>query len=182
MTGRELHEYRALRATIRERGTTRLWIFLIGLSFWGGLTVATAALAELPVATLLPLLILAADFEIVLTLHTGVERIGRYIQVFFEDEGEDPGWEHRIMSFGQSFPSGLGDPLFTPYFLTATIFNFVPVLFASPLPIEYGVVGSIHALFVVRVLTARRSAARQRVVDLERFQRLKRASRELPKS
>ena len=30
MTARELEEYRALRATIRERGTARVWIFVVG--------------------------------------------------------------------------------------------------------------------------------------------------------
>jgi len=29
MTPRELEEYRALRHTIRERGTARVWIFVI---------------------------------------------------------------------------------------------------------------------------------------------------------
>jgi hypothetical protein len=74
MTPRELEEYRALRATIRERGATRIWIFLAGLAAWSALVVATAALAALPVATLLPLLILAGTFEAVFSLHTGVER------------------------------------------------------------------------------------------------------------
>jgi hypothetical protein len=60
-------------------------VFLAGLTVWAALTVATAALAALPVATLLPLLILAAAFEAVFSLHIGIERIGRYVQVFFED-------------------------------------------------------------------------------------------------
>ena len=171
MTPRELEEYRALGATIRERGTARVWIFLAGLLGWAALTVATAALAELPVATLLPLLILAADFEVVLTLHTGVERIGRYIQVFLEDEGV--GWEHEAMAYGRSFPAGSSDPLFTPYFLIAALFNFVPVILAGPLPIEYGVVGTIHLSFMVRLVLARRQASHQRAIDLERFQKLK---------
>ena len=69
MTPRELTEYRTLRDTIRQRGTTRLWVFLAGLAAWAALTLATAALAALPVATLLPLLILAAAFEAVFSLH-----------------------------------------------------------------------------------------------------------------
>ena len=84
MTPRELEEYKALRATIRERGTTRVWVFVTGLIAWGGLTVATASLATLPIATLLPLLILAGTFEAVFSIHTGVERVGRYLQVFVE--------------------------------------------------------------------------------------------------
>ena len=85
MTPRELEEYTALRETIRERGTARVWIFVAGLVAWAALVIATAALAALPVATLLPLLILAGTFEAVFSLHAGVERVGRYIQVFFEE-------------------------------------------------------------------------------------------------
>jgi hypothetical protein len=174
MTPRELEEYIALRATIRDRGTARVWLFLVGLIGWAGLTIATAALAALPVATLLPLLVLAAAFEVVFVLHTGVERIGRYIQVFFEEQAADPGWEHRVMAFGQLFPGGGSDPLFTVYFLTATLFNFVPLVLAGAVPTEYVAVGAIHGLFIVRIAAARRHAARQRGVDLERFERLKR--------
>lgn len=171
MTPREIEEYRALRATIQQRGTARVWIFVVGLLGWGALTVATAALAELPVATLLPLLILAAIFEVVLALHTGVERVGRYIQVFLEDEGS--GWEHQAMAYGRTFPGGSSDPLFTPYFLTAALLNFVPAVLARPQPIEYGVVGTMHLLFMARLVLARRRASRQRALDLEHFQRLK---------
>ncbi|HEX4346918.1 MAG TPA: hypothetical protein VHZ73_05060 [Vicinamibacterales bacterium] len=173
MTEREIDEYRALRATIRERGTTRVWVFIVGIAVWAGLAVATAALAALPVATLLPLLILAAAFEAVLAIHTGVERIGRYIQVFFEDSAGDPGWEHRVMVYGRMFPGAGSDPVFTAYFLTATVFNFVPVLLAGAVPIEYGVVGAIHALFIVRLLLSKNHAAHQRDGDLERFQKIR---------
>ena len=51
MTPRELEEYRALRATIRERGTARVWILIVGLLGWAGLVTAKAALAALPTAT-----------------------------------------------------------------------------------------------------------------------------------
>src|SRR5262245_62163626 len=53
-------EYKALRATIRERGTARVYVFAGGFAIWSALVVATAALAFPPVATLLPLLVLAA--------------------------------------------------------------------------------------------------------------------------
>ena len=84
MTPRALEEFKALRDTVRSRGTARVWVFLAGLVGWGALTIATASLAALPVATFLPLLILAITFEAVFSLHVGVERIGRYIQVFLE--------------------------------------------------------------------------------------------------
>ena len=172
MTPRELEEYRALRDTIRERGTARVWVFMAGLTAWGALTVATAALAALPVATLLPLLVLAGAFEAVYGLHTGVERLGRYVQVFLEDAA-DRGWEHRLMAFGTAFPGSGPDPLFTVYFAGATLLNFVPVVLAGPAPIEVVVVGAAHVAFIARLLVVRHRAGRQRAADLKRFQRLK---------
>jgi hypothetical protein len=173
MTPREIEEYKALRATIRERGTARVWVFVAGLIAWGGLTVATASLAALPVATLLPLLVLAGTFEAVFQIHTGVERIGRYLQVFVENTEHDPGWEHRVMAYGRAFPGGGSDPIFTPYFLTAAIFNFVPVLLAGAVEIELAVVGAIHLLFAARLILARRHASQQRAIDFDRFQQIK---------
>ncbi len=173
MTPRDPEEYKALRETIRERGTTRVWMVLAGLTARAGLTIATAALATLPVATLLPLLILATVFEVVFSLHTGVERIGRYIQVFFEEEEEDSrGWEHVAMAYGGAFGGG-GDPVFANSFQIAAVLNFVPAVFANPMPIEWAVVGSIHLFFIGRVVLARRQAARQRTIDLDRFRQLK---------
>jgi hypothetical protein len=171
MTPREQEEYRALRDTIRERGTARVWIFIAGLVAWAGLVIATAALAALPIATLLPLLVLAAIFEAVFALHTGVERIGRYLQVFAEG-ADGAGWEHAAMAYGRAHRGG-GDPLFAMIFIAAAVLNFVPVMVAEPVALEVGVVGALHLLFVVRVFLARRDAGRQRAVDLERFQALK---------
>ena len=171
MTSREQEEYRALRATIRQRGTARVWIVLAGITAWAAIALATASLAELPVATFLPLLILAVTFEITASVHQGVERIGRYIQVFYEDDGR--GWEHAAMEYGRQFPGSGSDPLFATYFWIAALFNFVPVLTAGPVALEWAVVGSIHVLFIVRVIVVKRDAAQQRVRDLERFMKLK---------
>jgi hypothetical protein len=170
MSSREVEEYTALRATIRERGTTRVWIVLAGLSAWAALAVVTFALAPFPAAVVLPLLVVAAAFEIVFALHTGVERIGRYLQVFHEDA---TGWEHVAMAYGSRFPGG-GDALFSNFFRIAAILNFLPAAFSRPLPVEWIVVGAIHALFIVRIEAARRQAARQRAIDLDRFRELKR--------
>ena len=123
----------------------------------------------MPVATVLPLLILATTFEIAFALHTGVERIGRYIQVFLEDGS---GWEHTAMALPARSVGGV-DPLFANYFRIGAILNFVPAAFARPVPVEWVFVGAIHLLFIVRVAVARRQAGRQRAIDLEHFQRLK---------
>jgi len=180
MTPREIEEYRALSQTTQARGTARIWVFVAGLVAWAGLVIATAALAALPVATLLPLLVLAGVFEAVLTLHLGVERIGRYIQVFYEDDEGDPpdrvrpGWERTEMAYGAMFPGAGGDPLFAPIFITATVLNFVPVLIAEPVAIEISAIGTAHVLFLARIVSARRRAVQQSTIDLQRFRQLKR--------
>lgn len=170
MRTQQQEEYRALRATIRQRGTAKVWVLLVGMIAWGGLTTATAALASLPVATFLPLLVLAVTFEAVFNLHVGVERIGRYLQVFHEDE---TGWEHTAMAFGRPLKGTGTDPLFVAHFLIATLLNIVPALLAEPVQLELTVVGTAHLLFVLRVLIARRSAAKQRAADLRRFEDMK---------
>jgi hypothetical protein len=161
MTPHDVEEYTALRDTIRERGTARVWIFVVGLVAWAALAIATAALASLPIATLLPLLVLAGVFDAVLALHVGVERIGRYIQVTFEDAAARGG-EHAAMAFGTPARGTNVDPLFASIFLLAALANFVPVLIAEPVPIELIVVGAIHVAFIARVIVARRAVARSR--------------------
>ena len=166
-------EYRALRATIRERGTARICLFGGGVVAWAALTLATAALASTPVATLLPLLVLAALFEAIYALHVGVERIGRYIQVFHEDDGHQ-GWEHIAMAFGRPAGAASVDALFTTPFALAAVFNIAPAFLVRPTIEEIVFVTGAHALFLLRLLVARATAARQRAIDLERFAQLKR--------
>jgi hypothetical protein len=174
-------EYIALRATIRERGTARVCVFAGGIAAWTAATIATAALASTPVATLLPLLLLAATFEAVFALHVGVERIGRYLQVYYETDADDSGgtdrsggWEHAAMAFGRPAGAATTDALFTVMFLIATLFNAAPALIAAPAPVELIFVGGAHALFALRLITARQAAGKQRAIDLARFQQLKR--------
>jgi len=170
MASHHQEEYRALRKTICQRGTAKVWILVAGMVGWGALAMATAALASLPVATFLPLLVLAATFEAVFSLHVGVERIGRYLQVFHEDA---TGWEHTAMAFGRPLKGTGTDPLFVAHFLIAGLLNFVPALLAEPVPLEVTVVGAGHVLFVLRVVLAWTSAGRQRAADLKRFEEMK---------
>jgi hypothetical protein len=176
MTWREEEEYSALRATIRERGTARVWVFATGIAAWAAVTIATAALASTPIATLLPLLVLAAVFEAVFVLHVGVERVGRYIQVFYETEEAHPRWEHTAMAFGQPKGAATTDALFSIPFLLAGLFNAAPATITQPTVAELVFIGGAHALFVLRLLVARGVATKQRAIDLERFQQIKRGA------
>lgn len=169
MTPRELAEYSALRETIRERGTARHYIFVLGLTVWSGLVLASTALGAPPAGTLLPLLLLAGIFEAIFALHLGVERIGRYIQVFLEGGG---GWEDVAMAYGRTYGGG-PDPLFAPVFVAAGVLNFLPTLMAEPVAVELVAVGAAHLCFAGRIAVARRDARRQRGTDLARFQKIK---------
>src|SRR5690242_14165187 len=92
-------EFRALRATIQQRGTARMLVVPLVFVGWAGTAVATAAVITVAVSTLVPLLVLVAGFEAVFALHVNVERIGRYLQVFHEVD--EAGWESVASSFGQ---------------------------------------------------------------------------------
>lgn len=166
-------EFEALRATIRERGTLRMWAILVGMIAWAWLAI-TLLLANLPrPAMLVPILILAATFEISFFIHTGVERIGRYIQVFFEEASDSTGWETTAMSYGRSFPGGL-DPLFIPVFAIAGFINLLNSLsFVARHPGWILVSFLAHLAFGWRLFTARKLSASQRATDLDRFRALK---------
>ena len=175
MTPHDQDEYRALRATIRERGTLRVCLFAGGFVAWGALTLATSAVASTPLATLLPLIVLAGLFEAIYALHVGVERIGRYIQVFHED-AQDQRWEHVAMAFGRPKGAATVDALFSIPFVLAIVCNAAPALIVQPTIEEVVFIGGAHALFALRLFVARQTASRQRAIDLERFAQLKRGA------
>jgi hypothetical protein len=167
MTDRELEEYKALRATILQRGTVRTCVFVAGLAAWAVVSAATQ-FVTLPFFVLVPLLLLAATFEAVFALHVGVERIGRYLQVFHDD-----GWERTAMAFGAPLAGTGSDPLFVVLFGLAACCNLLPVVLAPPASLAVALIAGAHALFFLRLLAARQVARRQRAADLARFRALK---------
>jgi hypothetical protein len=173
------HEYRELRRTIAIRGTVRVAFIPLTFIAWAGLTLVLVLFSELPVAALLTLAVLAAGFEAVHALHVGVERIGRYLQVAYEEasldnsvSGSQPGWETTAMKVGPALPGGGVDPLFTILFCAAAIVNLIPATLPVPTAIETGLIGALHIAFIIRVLRARTAAAKQRAVELEQYRAL----------
>ena len=162
-------EFAALRSTIRDRGTVRMILLPVTFGLWAATAVATTAAIQLPIAALVPLLLLAAGFEAIYALHVNVERIGRYLQVFHEPDG---GWEHVAMTFGQRFPGRGPDALFSTLFLIATALNYLPIALGGTTP-ELVAGGLLHLVLAVHIGTARSRAAQQRMLDLERFQAIK---------
>jgi hypothetical protein len=176
-------EFRALRATIRERGTLRLGLAAAGLAAWAALHVAVQAWVPSPVTLLVPLLVLAGVFEAVFALHVGVERIGRYLQATYEaPDGRGPRWEHTAEAFGRAAtdPAGKPDALFAVAFVSAALLNLVPVVLLTAGPsqtdpgvfVEMALYGGLHLVFIIRVTRARRFATRQRAQELSLFERL----------
>ena len=166
-------EFTALRQTIAIRGTARVILLLVALLGWSALTMVLLLFSSIPVAAVYPLAVLAAGFEAIHALHVGVERIGRYLQVYFEAEADGPRWETTAMRVGPALPGGGSDPLFTVVFASAAVLNLIPALLPEPTPIELGVLLALHLAFLIRVVRARGAAARQRAVELETFRALK---------
>jgi hypothetical protein len=164
-------EYRTLRDTIRERGTARLCAVLVGLVAWAALTIAVLVAELRGTVTLVPFLVLVGTYEINFFIHTGVERIGRYIQVFYEERAGAVGWETIAMNYGAKFPSGL-DPLFSIVFAAATSLNFFTLLLIHQRPGWNALSLLAHLAFAYRIVSAKKSSASQRALDLDRFRSL----------
>ena len=173
-------EYLVLRQTIAQRGALRPILVLCGIALWAATLIAVLALLPYPVAAAIPLLTLAVTFEVIRPLHFGAERIGRYVQVFYEEAGEPgrpmtdtPAWERVAMSFGV-VPGVGGHPLFVPIFLMATAINYLAVVLADPLPVEYSIMAVPHLAFIAWQVVADRAMRSQRAIELARLREMAR--------
>jgi hypothetical protein len=166
-------EFRAMRQTIAVRGTVRMVLVPIALSGWALLVGGLFPLRHSPISSAVSLLVLVGTFEAVHALHVGVERIGRFIQVFYEGAADGPRWETTAMQLGPGLPGGGIDPLFVLVFVSATLCNLFVVFLPGPSAATAALLVLIHALFIARVIRARLAAARQRTRDLEMFRRVR---------
>jgi hypothetical protein len=162
-------EYTVLRQTIASRGTVRMILLPVTLLGWSALMLAIFIVGAAPVTSLVSLAVLVGGFEAIHALHVGVERIGRYLQVYYESESGSPRWESTVTAIGPALPGGGIDPLFSFVFVGVAFVNIIPALLPSPTRLELAVVGIVHIGFVARVVRARGAAARQRAVELESF-------------
>jgi hypothetical protein len=134
-----------------------------------------------PVAAVIPLIVLVATFEVIRPLHFGAERIGRYLQVFYEEDGqperglsETPSWERVAMRLS-AVPGTGGHALFVPVFFLTTIVNTLPVLLAQPpaTPVELGALAVPHVAFMLWLFNADRAMRAQRNAELDQFRSLR---------
>lgn len=179
MTGLDHDEYRVLRETIGRRGTIRPVLMLTGTVAWAALLITVLAWLPYPLASVIPLLVLLATFEAIRPLHFGSERLGRYLQVFYEEVGairplaEVPSWERVAMVFGGGVPGAGGHPLFVPVFGLATLLNYLAVVLPGPIAIEMGSLAVPHAAFLVWLVVSDRAVRAQRAIELARFRALR---------
>lgn len=172
-------EYLVLRQTIAQRGALRPVLVLCGTAIWAALLIAVLALLPYPVAASIPLLVLLVTFEVIRPLHFGAERIGRYLQVFYEEEdassrslSDTPSWERVAMSFG-TVPGVGGHALFVPVFLIATAINYLAVLLPRPVAIELSVMAIPHLAFIAWLVAVDRAMRKQRSTELTRLRELR---------
>lgn len=162
-------EFAILRQTIARRGTARMILVPVTFIAWAALSLVVLLFGDFPVASMFTLVILVAGFEAVHALHVGVERIGRFLQVYYESDPGGPRWETSVTAVGPGLPGGGIDPLFTFVFAAAAFLNMMLVLLPGPSSTELGVIGVLHIGFVLRLVRARGASARQRAVELESF-------------
>ena len=176
-------EYVILRRTIAHRGALRPVLVLSGLGVWAASLIAVLALLPYPVAAAIPLLVLVVTFEVIRPLHFGAERIGRYLQVFYEEAGEPgrsvgdtPSWERVAMRFG-AVPGVGGHPLFVPLFFFAVVIDvFMVGTLTSPVTLETAFVAGAHGLFVAWMFITDRAMRKQRSIELERLRQMRNPS------
>ena len=181
-----LEEYRALRAAIAQRGALRTVLFVTCIVGWALAATLVAALLALPLAALLPLIVLAAGFEAVHALHVGAERIGRYLYVRYESGigGANGGvrstaplmWEGSIAAFGSGhrampFGGGPSGAHFAAIFTLAVTLNAFVTALGATAP-ELAAIAVIHALVIARVVAAHRGSLTQRQSDQARFEQI----------
>jgi hypothetical protein len=171
-------EFAALRHTIAIRGTVRIAVLPLTIFAWAAVSATLIPLVlfdQWSAAVLLPLAILVGGFEAIHALHVGAERIGRYLQVFYESgDLEGPRWETTAMAVGPALPGGGIDPLFTVVFASTTVINMAPAAWLPfSRPALAVAIAVLHGAFLLRLFRSRVAAARQRAVELESFRALK---------
>ena len=173
-------EYASLRRAIAERGQLRTGVFVAGLAAWSGVLLAILVTLPYPLVSIVPLTLLLGVFEAIRPLHMGAERIGRYLQVFYEERGdagrplaETPSWERTAMALGAAVPGAAGHPLFAPLFVLATLVNFLSVWLPGPVAVELTMLSLPHAAFLIWIVLADRAMRTQRTRELARYRELR---------
>jgi hypothetical protein len=176
----QLEEFRALRASVRERAIAR--VLLLGMTWLGWAALATAIMLVVPAPLLLtvPLVVLLAAFEVNLGTVRAAERVSNYLRVVFEERRGVSGWETASADLAGRHPSSVGDPLFMWVFVAVLCANYLCVVIALPETadptararedsLDLALVTALHLTLVLRFVLARRSLQAGRTRELERL-------------
>src|SRR4026209_2619026 len=137
-------EHAVTRHTIASRGTTRIVLFPIAMIAWAVLAWLVLRFAEAPLASLYPLAVLVGGFEAIHALHVGVERIGRYLQVYYEDSLDDPRWATTAVAPGAALPGGGIDPVFPAVFVLVSALKLTFAFYVSRTLTQGLAIGAVH--------------------------------------
>jgi hypothetical protein len=175
----QLEEFRALRATIRDRAIAR--VILLAISWVGWAAIATAIMLVLPATPLLalPLVVVLAAFEVNLGTVRAAEGIADYLRVVFEERRAVPGWETASAALARGRPAA-ADPLFFWIFVAVLCANYLCVVVAvgetaDPSArvredsLDLAVATVLHAAVLLRFVLARRGLVNGRAGGLERL-------------
>ena len=175
MTERDLEEYKALSATIRQRGTARAWVFGAGLAAWAALALATTA-------RLAP-----TDHRHSSPCARGHFRGGlRTARRGGAHRPLPPGVLTRTGGSRQRWPLARRWPAPAPTRCSPSSSAWRRCAIScrcccpSRCRVELAVIGGVHVLFIARLVVARHAAGRQRAADLARFQQMKNTEHEKP--
>ena len=176
----QLEEFRALRATIRDRAIAR--VILLAISWVGWAAIATAIMLVLPATPLLalPLVLVLAAFEVNLVAVRATDRICDYLRVVFEERRAVPGWETASADLARRHPAATADPLFFWIFVAVLCANYLCVVVAvgetaDPSArvredsLDLAVATVLHGAVLLRFVLARRGLVSGRAGELERL-------------
>jgi hypothetical protein len=175
----QLEEFRALRASVRERAIAR--VLLLAMTWLGWAALATAIMLVVPAPLLLtvPLVVLLAAFEVNLATVRAAERVSHYLRVVFEERRAVSGWETASADLASRYPGSVGDPLFLWVFVAVLCANYVCVVIAIPETadpararedsLDLALVTALHLALVLRFVLARRALRAGRTRELDRL-------------
>ncbi len=182
----QLEEFRALRASIRDRAIARLLFLAVAWVAWAAL--ATAIMLVLPAAPLLalPLVVLFAAFEVNLGIVRSTERIAAYLRVVFEERRAAPGWESTCAELARHDSAAAGDPLFFWIFVAVVCAYYLCVIVAAGETadpstraredsLDLALLTAVHGAALLRFVLAQRALSGGRAGELERLRAVARA-------
>jgi hypothetical protein len=162
-------EFAVLRYTIASRGTARSVLGAVTVGGWAVVASAHALFSDLPLTSVVPLVVLWAGYEALWSVHVGIERIGRFLQVHYE-RPDGARWETTAMGAAPRLPGGGANPLASAVFAGAALVNLGVAFVAEPTGVELLLLTGCHAVFLGRLVQTRMWAARQRRSDLAAFE------------